>query len=143
MTVFLELLGEDLNMAKRKVYRELYEQKQNETDLQAAQRFWSLHVDRNNSIITDLFHGLLKCIITCPICKFKNITYDPFNTLTLTIPSINKIYELNQKLDLYDRVISIKVNTYTAYMRMYFNEVHKKMILEGCAYHFGNNIHDH
>ena len=98
MTVFLELLGEDLNMAKRKVYRELYEQKQNETDLQAAQRFWSLHVDRNNSIITDLFHGLLKCIITCPICKFKNITYDPFNTLTLTIPSINKIYELNQKL---------------------------------------------
>ena len=52
------------------------------------------------------------------------------------------LYELNQQLDLYDRILSIKVNTYTAYMRMYFNEVHKKMILEGCAYHFGQNIGD-
>ena len=98
MTVFLELLSEDLNKATKKVYRELYEQKNEETDLQAAQRFWSLHKERNNSIITDLFHGLLKCIITCPKCKFKNITYDPFNTLTLTIPSINKIVQQQQNI---------------------------------------------
>ena len=97
MTVFLDLLGEDLNSATKKVYRELYEQRRNETDIQAAKRFWSLHIERNDSIITDLFHGLLKCIITCPKCNFKNITYDPFNTLTLTIPSINKIYEFQQK----------------------------------------------
>ena len=96
MTVFLELLSEDLNKSTKKAYRELYEQKNEETDLQAAQRFWSLHKERNNSIITDLFHGLLKCIITCPKCKFKNITYDPFNTLTLTIPSIYTIAKLRQ-----------------------------------------------
>ena len=97
MTVFLEILGEDLNRAKKKVYRELKEQQKEESDLEAAFRFWRLHVERNDSIITDLFHGLLKSTITCPNCGFKNITYDPFNTLTLTIPSENKIYQLQEK----------------------------------------------
>ena len=97
MTVFLEILGEDLNRTKKKVYRELKEQQKEESDLEAAFRFWGLHVERNDSIITDLFHGLLKSTITCPNCGFKNITYDPFNTLTLTIPSENKIYQLQEK----------------------------------------------
>jgi len=52
------------------------------------------------------------------------------------------LYELNQQLDLYDRILSIKTNEYVRYMRTYFNEVHKKMIIEGCAYHFGQNIGD-
>ena len=97
MTVFLEILGEDLNKASKKVYRELKEQQMGETDVQAAQRFWRLHIERNDNIITDLFHGLLKSTITCPKCNFKNITYDPFNTLTLTIPSVNIVNYLIQK----------------------------------------------
>ena len=64
--------------------------------MDAAFRFWNLHVERNNSIITDLFHGLLKSTIICPNCGFKSITYDPFNTLTLTIPSSNKINQLQE-----------------------------------------------
>ena len=91
MTVFLEILGEDLNRANKKVYIELKEQQKNETDIEAANRFWNLHIKRNDSIVTDLFHGLLKSTISCPRCHFKNITYDPFNTLTLTIPNINEI----------------------------------------------------
>ena len=91
MTVFLELLGEDLNEATTKQYRELNEQKDNEEDIECAKRFWELHLERNNSIITDLFHGLFKSTIICPCCKWKNITYDPFNTLALTIPTIEKI----------------------------------------------------
>ena len=97
MTVFLEILGEDLNKASKKVYRELKEQQNGETDVQAAQRFWKLHVERNDNIITDLFHGLLKSTIICPKCNFKNITYDPFNTLTLTIPSVNIVNYLIHK----------------------------------------------
>ena len=91
MTVFLELLGEDLNAATTKLYRELGEQKDNEDDIDCAKRFWELHLERNNSIITDLFHGLFKSTIICPCCKWKNITYDPFNTLALTIPTIDNI----------------------------------------------------
>ena len=97
MTVFLEILGEDLNKATKKVYRELQEQQKDETDVIAAQRFWKLHVQRNDNIITDLFHGLFKYTITCPRCKFKNITYDPFNTLALNIPSERIINYLRQK----------------------------------------------
>ncbi len=53
-----------------------------------------------------------------------------------------RIVELKKQLELYDKILSIKANTYVKYMRTYFNEVHKKMIIEGCAYHFGNNIGD-
>ena len=97
MTVFLELLGEDLNKATKKPYRELKEKQPGETDLLAATRFWNLHVERNDSIVTDLFHGLLKSTIICPKCEYNNITFDPFNTLTLTIPSARKVNELHLK----------------------------------------------
>ena len=53
-----------------------------------------------------------------------------------------RIVELKKKLELYDKILSIKANEYVKYMRTYFNEVHKKMIIEGCAYHFGNKIGD-
>ena len=97
MTVFLEILGEDLNRATKMVYRELKEQQKGESDVEAAQRFWKLHTERNDNIITDLFHGLLKSTITCPRCKYKSITYDPFNTLALTIPSEKVVNYLNEK----------------------------------------------
>ena len=97
MTFFLEILGEDLNKSSKKVYRELKEQQKDETDVDAAKRFWKLHIERNDNIITDLFHGLLKSTITCPKCDFKSITYDPFNTLALTIPSERIINILNQR----------------------------------------------
>jgi ubiquitin carboxyl-terminal hydrolase 4/11/15 len=97
ITVFLELLGEDLNRATKKVYEELKEQQKNEKDIDAAERFWKLHYKRNDSIITDLFHGLFKSTIKCPKCNFNNITYEPFNTLTLTIPSSQKIKQLQRR----------------------------------------------
>ena len=97
MTVFLEILGEDLNRTTKKKYIELKEQQEGESDVEAAKRFWNLHVQRNDSIVTDLFHGLLKSTITCPKCHFKNITYDPFNTLALTIPDSYKINQFQKK----------------------------------------------
>ena len=97
MTVFLELLGEDLNSTTVKKYVELKEQQDDENDIDAARRFWELHLQRNNSIITDLFHGLFKSTIICPDCKCHNITYEPFNTLTLTIPNIKAIKEMQMR----------------------------------------------
>ena len=111
MTVFLEILGEDLNKANKKVYRELKEQQKGESDVDAAQRFWKLHIQRNDNIITDLFHGLLKSTITCPKCKFKSITYDPFNTITLTIPSeriVNYLIQKNERKPKEKKIKKIK-----------------------------------
>ena len=53
-----------------------------------------------------------------------------------------RIHELKHQIELYDKILSIKTNEYVRYMREYFNVVHKKMIIEGYAYHFGNNIGD-
>ena len=117
MTVFLEILGEDLNRTTEKQYKELKEQQKNESDIDAAKRFWDLHIKRNDSIVTDLFHGLLKSIIICPICGFNNITYDPFNTLTLTIPDENKIYQLQQKRK---KIITIKKKKEKEVVNIYY-----------------------
>ena len=58
--IFLEILGEDLNLVKKKRYEEMLEQQKEEDDIQCAKRFWEFHYSRNNSIITDLFSGLNK-----------------------------------------------------------------------------------
>ena len=92
MTEFLSLLSEDLNKTTKKVYRELKEKGENETEIDCAKRFWDLHVQLNDSIITDLFSGLFKSEVHCNKCNFDNITFDPFNTLTLPIPSSHEIY---------------------------------------------------
>ena len=97
MTVFLELLGEDLNATTNKKYVELKEQQEDESDIDAAGRFWQLHLQRNNSIITYLFHGLFKSTIICPVCHCHNITYEPFNTLTLTIPGSGYVKRLQKR----------------------------------------------
>ena len=87
MTEFLSLLNEDLNKTTKKNYKELKEKGETEDDLICAKRFWGLHLARNDSIITDLFSGLLKSEVICSKCKYNNITFDPSNTLTLPIPT--------------------------------------------------------
>ena len=98
MTEFLSLLSEDLNKTAKKTYKELKEKGKEESELECAKRFWDLHLQRNDSIITDLFSGLLKSNVVCSECGFNNITFDPFNTLTLAIPSYNY---LQKKKDVY------------------------------------------
>ena len=102
IVIFLELLSEDLNKIKTKKYSELEEQKDNETDFQCASRFWESFKLRNNSFITDLFYGLNKSIITCPVCKYKSITYNPFSSISLLIPNskeLNSIRYYNSNKD--------------------------------------------
>ena len=98
MTEFLSLLSEDLNKTDKKEYKQLKEKGNNETDFECAKRFWDLHIKLNDSIVSDLFSGLLKSEVHCPNCNFINITFDPFNTLTLPIP---KSRDLNMDFQCY------------------------------------------
>ena len=92
MTEFLSILSEDLNKTDKKEYIQLKEKGDDESELDCAKRFWNLHIKLNDSIVSDLFSGLLKSEVVCPNCNFKNITFDPFNTLTLPIPSTRDLY---------------------------------------------------
>ena len=86
MTEFLSILSEDLNKSNKKDYNELKEKGENEEEKDCAKRFWDNYQKFNDSIITDLFSGLLKNDVECSNCHYHNITFDPFNTLTLPIP---------------------------------------------------------
>ena len=46
---------------------------------------------RNDSVIVDLFHGQYRSTITCPECHTVSITYDPFTTVPVPIPSLKKL----------------------------------------------------
>ena len=86
LSLLLDSLHEDLNRITHKPYIQLEEQKENESDFDASQRYWDYYKKREDSIIIDLFHGQFKSKITCLNCNKSSITYDPFIFLGLPIP---------------------------------------------------------
>lgn len=49
-------------------------------------------------------------------------------------------YELGLKIELYERMLQLPLKEYTEILRTYMTEVHKKLILDGYGYAFGENI---
>ena len=86
LSILLDYLHEDLNRIDKKPYIQLEEQKENETDKEASERFWNSHKKREDSIIVDLFHGQFKSKIKCVTCCNISINYEPFIFLGLPIP---------------------------------------------------------
>lgn len=85
MTYFLDIMNEELKKNTDKPYKEIEEKQDNEDDINAARRFWEEYLERNNSVISDLFLGQFKSTIECPECHWESITYDPFITLSLPV----------------------------------------------------------
>lgn len=90
----LDALAEDLSRIHKKPYIE----KPDSTDemvhdhaaLKAfADKNWEIYKARNDSVVTDLFSGMYKSTVTCPICDKVSIIFDPFNSLTLQLPIEN------------------------------------------------------
>ena len=87
----LDGLQEDLNRVKKKPYVE----KPDSTDemvhdpvalKQMADKCWDIYKARSDSVITDLFAGMYKSTVICPVCDKVSIIFDPFNNLTLQLP---------------------------------------------------------
>ena len=51
-----------------------------------------------------------------------------------------EIKDINKNIEFYNKVLAIKANEYIRYIRTFFTEVHKHMILNGEGYHFGHHI---
>lgn len=51
----------------------------------AANSFWTLHMKRNKSIITDLFEGLIVSSLTCLHCSYTSKALEAFTCLSLPI----------------------------------------------------------
>ncbi|XP_047127037.1 ubiquitin carboxyl-terminal hydrolase 15 isoform X1 [Hydra vulgaris] len=85
LAFLLDGLHEDLNRVKQKPYIELQDDKGRPDEI-CAEEAWSNHTLRNSSIIVDLFHGLFKSTVKCPVCQKKSMTFDPFCYLSLPLP---------------------------------------------------------
>ncbi|KAL2834618.1 hypothetical protein BJY01DRAFT_239124 [Aspergillus pseudoustus] len=90
----LDGLQEDLNRIQKKPYIE----KPDSTDemvhdkealKEFANKCWDIYKARNDSVITDLFAGMYKSTLVCPVCDKVSIIFDPFNNLTLQLPIEN------------------------------------------------------
>lgn len=51
-----------------------------------AMESWDNYRKRNDSVIVDTFHGLLKSTVHCPECNKISVTFDPFCYLSLPLP---------------------------------------------------------
>ena len=104
----LDGLHEDLNRVQVKPYTETIES-DGRPDPIVARESWFNHLKRNNSVITDMMHGQYKSKITCPTCNHVSITFDPFLTCTLPLPTKEK-----KKIDFYfifadNHIIPLKI----------------------------------
>jgi ubiquitin carboxyl-terminal hydrolase 4/11/15 len=90
----LDGLQEDLSRVKKKPYIE----KPDSTDemvnnpeaiREMAAKVWDITKKRDDSVIADLFTGMYKSTLVCPICAKVSITFDPFNNVTLQLPIEN------------------------------------------------------
>ena len=82
-------MGEDLYRKGKKPYVDMDVKEGQEEEL-ASYESWNKHLLRNESIITDLFHGQFKSTVNCSKCDRVSITFDPYMAILLPIPGAKK-----------------------------------------------------
>lgn len=87
-TYLLDALHEDTNRVTIKPYVEKPEQGEHETDDEAAQKAWTLHLKREDSRVLENFMGLVKSRVECceEGCGRVSTTFDPVMYLSVPIP---------------------------------------------------------
>lgn len=92
-TYLLDALHEDTNRITKKPYIEKPEQKENETDDEAAEVAWKLHLQREDSRVLENFMGQVKSRVQCPTdgCGRVSTTFDPFMYLSVPIPGATDV----------------------------------------------------
>nr|XP_036577490.1 ubiquitin carboxyl-terminal hydrolase [Colletotrichum truncatum]KAF6784488.1 ubiquitin carboxyl-terminal hydrolase [Colletotrichum truncatum] len=110
----LDALQEDLSRIKKKPYIE----KPDSTDemigdeeaiRKMAEEVWDITRKRDDSVIADLFTGLYKSTLKCPVCDKISITFDPFNNLTLPLPVEDMWSRTVKFLPLNDAPVQIEI----------------------------------
>jgi len=113
ISILLNYLHEDLNRVTHKPYIKITEQKTIENDDQASQRFLDCNLQRDDSIIFDLFNGQFKNIIKCINCQNIKKTYEPFINISLPIPIQHNFYIIKFFTHLNCKYITININSET------------------------------
>lgn len=86
LSFLLDGIHEDLNRCKDKPYTSAVEDN-GRHDSVVAEEAWETHLKRHDSIVVDTFMGQLKSRVRCPECSFVSITFDPFSSLSVPLPT--------------------------------------------------------
>lgn len=87
LSVLLETMHEDLNKVTKKPYVE-YKDSNNRPEHEIADEYWQGMKQRDQSIFIDLFTGQLKSQVQCARCNYVSMSFDPFNVLSIPIPTL-------------------------------------------------------
>ncbi|KAI9322226.1 hypothetical protein BX666DRAFT_1892794 [Dichotomocladium elegans] len=71
------------------------------SDWEASAIAWAKYMERNRSIVVDLFQGQYRSRLTCLTCKHTSTTYNTFMSLSLPIPKGKSAVSLYQCLDMF------------------------------------------
>uniref|UniRef100_A0A914EKJ7 ubiquitinyl hydrolase 1 n=1 Tax=Acrobeloides nanus TaxID=290746 RepID=A0A914EKJ7_9BILA len=83
LAILLDLLHDELNSVKKKEPTKIRE---NGEDSEIADESWNAHLNQEQSIIVNLFHGQLKSSLKCLNCEAVSSRFDPFSCIQLQIP---------------------------------------------------------
>ncbi|CAM9687090.1 unnamed protein product [Discosporangium mesarthrocarpum] len=107
----LDAIHEDLNRyttctgVSSKKLVELREAKEGEAEEFVAMEAWKGYLQRNKSIIVDLFQGQLRSALQCQECGHQSVTFDPFMYLSLPMGDPEPIDPKPSSPDLPDRAV--------------------------------------
>lgn len=90
LNYILDMLHEDSNKVRKKPYVEAVDDDwvKNNCLLRFGEETWRRFLRRNRSIMTDVAMGQVLNTVTCPICSFTSKNFDPFNLLSIPIPTV-------------------------------------------------------
>jgi len=103
---FVSKLLEWLHSDTNKVIRPSKEPEQNNKDSrdkEAAKRHWRNYLERNQSIIVQLFCGQTRSTVKCHSCLGESVTYREFTNLTLPLPETSNRVSLRECFEEYLR----------------------------------------
>ncbi|BFZ13854.1 hypothetical protein BsWGS_16893 [Bradybaena similaris] len=84
---FLEGLHEDVNRVTKKPAPIILDDNQldKRSDSGKAQEYWKAYLNRDNSMIVDIFVGQLKSELNFAPCNHRSVTFDPFWDLSIPV----------------------------------------------------------
>lgn len=92
----------------------------------------------NNKYHTGRFYRTAKGLLINKQNDYELVA-DLFNLYDLA-DTQKQIYDCGKSIEFYKKCIKITLKEYTEILRIYYTEVHKKLILEGQGYAFSNGI---
>lgn len=106
----LDGIHEDLNRVKK---RETVESIEGDglDDEKIAKESWNRYKKINDSIVVDIFDGLVRSRLICPECKSTTIVFDPYRSIAMPIakPHTQKIKVLFVPYDFFEKKQQFKI----------------------------------